>query len=234
MRPTVDPISRYARRGLWALPVFAALLFVGTISHQPPPQTDIAAWSKYVTTNEFLISHLVASIGGSMLLVLGVMALGIVLAERGSVRLGLWGLTTGVISGVLLTSIFGIAAFAQPAIGRFYLAGHTALAQPLYYDAAQGTPMVVTALIALVLLSASIILFGIAVVRSRGLPKVAGIGLAISGPLFAIVGFAFDNWIQSVASALMLASLIWIVVRLRSRAESVPSMAPAAAPIAAG
>ncbi len=45
------PVVRYARVGLWALPIFAATLLAGTITHQPPPQTDLAGWSAYVTTN---------------------------------------------------------------------------------------------------------------------------------------------------------------------------------------
>lgn len=210
-----DPVARYARTGLWAVPVFAAMLFAGTITHQPPPQTDLADWSRFVTTNEFLASHLVFSIGGAAIGAVGSVALGIVFIQRGSVKLGLWGLLTGVTANVLGSSIFGIAAFAQPAIGRFYLAGHKDLAPNLYNDAAQGTPMVVVALIFIVLFVTSFIVFGVAFARSPGLPKAAGIGFAVSGPLFAVIGFALDNWIQSVAGALMIASAVWMVVALR-------------------
>lgn len=44
------------------LPVWAALLFVGTLTHRPDRKTDLAGWSRYVTTGQFLASHLVASI----------------------------------------------------------------------------------------------------------------------------------------------------------------------------
>jgi len=214
-----DPLSRYARKGLWAIPVFAVLLGVGTINHQPPPQTQLGDWSRFVTSNEFLISHLVASIGGAIFGVVGAIALGIVMVQRGSVRLGLWGLLTGTSAQVLLASIFGVAAYTQPAIGRFYLAGHTQLAQSLYYDAAQGNAMVVMASIGLLLFVASFIVFGVAVARIPGLPRIAGIGFAVSGPLFAVVGFALDNWIQSVAAALMIASSVWIVISLSGRPQ---------------
>jgi uncharacterized membrane protein required for colicin V production len=210
-----DSIVRFARIGLWAVPVFAATLFAGTITHQPPPQTDLADWSRYVTTNEFLASHLLFSIGGTAAGAIGSVALGIVLIQRGSVKLGLWGLLTGVTANVLGSSVFGIAAFAQPAIGRFYLAGHHDLAPNLYNDAGQGTPMVVVALIFIVLFVTSFIVFGVAFARSPGLPKAAGIGFAVSAPLFAVIGFALDNWIQSVAGALMIASAVWMVVALR-------------------
>jgi hypothetical protein len=218
-----EPIVRYAYRGLWAMPAFAFLLGIGTITHQPPPQTQLADWSRYVTTDVFLYDHLIASIGGAVLGAIGAVALGIALARRGSVRLGLWGLLTGVSANVVLSSVFGVAAFAQPAIGRFYLAGHHELAQGLYYDAAQGTPMDVYAGFGILLLTCSIIVFGVSVARMSGLPRLAGIGFAVSAPLFAVVGFAFDNWIQSVASTLMTVSAIWIVIALQRSARREPA-----------
>lgn len=210
-----DPITRYARIGVWGLPIFAATLFAGTITHQPPPQTDLADWSRYVTTSEFLLSHIVFSIFGSVFGAIGSLSLGVVLMERGSVKLGLAGLLTGLAAQVLGPSIFGIAAFAQPAIGRFYLAGHHDLAQNLYYDAAQGTPMVIVALVFIVLLVSSFIIFGVGFARLALMPRWAGIGYALSGPLFAVIGFELDNWVQSVAAVLMTATAVWMLVALR-------------------
>jgi len=220
-----DPILRYARLGIWGLPVFAATLFAGTITHQPPPQTDLADWSLYVTTNEFLFSHLVFSIGGAVLGAIGAVSLGVVLIDRGSPKLGLTGLLTGLSANVIGPSVFGIAAFAQPAIGRLYLSGHHDLAQSLYYDAAQGTPLDFVAGIVILLLVTSFIVFGVAFARLALMPRWAGIGYAVSGPLFAVIGFLFDNWIQSVAAALMTATAAWMVVALR-RPAGMPAPAP--------
>ncbi|OLD53592.1 MAG: hypothetical protein AUI56_03355 [Actinobacteria bacterium 13_1_40CM_2_66_13] len=210
-----DQILRLARLGVWALPIYAATLFAGTVTHQPPPQTQLADWSRYVTTNEFLIGHIVFSIFGSIFGAIGAVALGTLLIERGSVKLGLAGLLSGLSANVIGTSIFGIAAFAQPAIGRLYLSGQTQTARDVYYDAAQGTPMVVVALVFIVLLVASFIVFGVAFARLELMPRWAGIGYAVSGPLFAVIGFALDNWIQSVAAILMTASAVWMVIALR-------------------
>jgi hypothetical protein len=175
-----------------------------------------------VTTNEFLLSHLFATIGGAIIGAFGLISLGVIFMQRGSIHLGLWGLITGVTGLFLAMSNFGVAAFTQPAVGRFYLAGHHDLAQGLYYDAVQGTPVLVVVGLAIPLLVASFVIFGMAVARSADLPKIAGIGFATSIVLFAVIGFAFDNWIQSVASALMFASALWIVVALRRpQAESV-------------
>ena len=197
------------------MPVYAATLFFGTLTHQPPPQTDLAGWSRYVTTDEFLLSHIVFSILGAAVGAIGAVALGAVLIERGSPRLGIAGLLTGVSANVIGSSIFGIAAFAQPAIGRLYLSGLTETAQELYYDAAQGTPLLVVAGVFLVLIVTSFIVFGVGFARLHLMPRLPGIGYAMSGPLFAVIGFALDNWIQSVAAVLMTASAAWMVIALR-------------------
>ena len=197
------------------MPVYAATLFFGTLTHQPPPQTDLAGWSRYVTTDEFLLSHIVFSILGAAVGAIGAVALGAVLIERGSPRLGIAGLLTGVSANVIGSSIFGIAAFAQPAIGRLYLSGLTETAQEVYYDAAQGTPLLVVAGVFLVLIVTSFIVFGVGFARLHLMPRLPGIGYAVSGPLFAVIGFALDNWIQSVAAVLMTASAGWMVIALR-------------------
>ena len=200
---------------MWALPVYAATLFAGTITHQPPPQTQLADWSRFVTTNEFLISHIAFSIFGSVFGAIGAVCLGIVLIDRGSVKLGLPGLLAGLSANVIGPSIFGIAAFAQPAIGRLYLSGQTQTARDMYFDAAQGTPMVIVAIFFILLLVASFVLFSVAFARMALMPRWAGVGYAASGVLFAVIGFALDNWIQSVAAILMTASATWMVVAIR-------------------
>jgi hypothetical protein len=222
MMPMERPFGRATVLGLWALPVWALSLLVGTFTHQPPPQTDLAGWSRYVTTSEFLYSHLFASILGGAIGVLGMIALAVVLANRGSVRLTLWALPIGVVANTLLTALFGIAAWAQPAIGRLYLAGQHAQANALYYDAAQPASLVAVGLVGVVLLAASVVLFGVAVAQSGWLPRWAGVGFAISGPLFAIVGFALDNFIQTVADALMMACTAWIAVVVWREAHAAP------------
>jgi len=201
---------RYARIGLWALPIFTLALFAGTITHQPPPQTDLGGWSAYVTTNEFLFSHIVFSIIGAAFGAIGSVALGAILVERGSIKLGLVGLITGVSAMVIGSSVFGIAAFAQPAIGRLYLSGQVQTARDMYNDAAQGIPLVVVALFFIVLIVTSFIVFGVAVARVRGMPRWAGVGYAVGGVVFAVVGFVLDNWIQSVGAVLLILSSSWI------------------------
>ena len=179
------------------------------MTHQPNPTTDLAGWSRYVTTPEFLASHLVASILGAAIGALGLVALGAVLASRGHPRAGLWVMVTGVFANVVSAAGFGIAALAQPAIGRDYLAGHTAQASLLVKTVVNGEWMNVTAITGGVLLIASAVIAGVAVARTGSLPGAAGIGFAISVVLLAI-GAIPDNFLQSIATALMIASTVWI------------------------
>jgi len=196
-------LDRYARRGLWALVVWAVLLFLATFTHQPPYQTNFPAWSRYVTTGSFLVGHLVGSILGAAMGVLGFVALSVLLATRGTPRLAVWALVTAVIGAVFTTSVFGIAAFAQPAIGRAFLAGHADVVD-LYNDV-NGVPLLLTALIGVLTLSTGLILYGIAVARSHLTSRWAGWALAAGGPLFAIVGVVLADAVQSVGAILLVA-----------------------------
>ena len=205
------PLARAARLGLWALPVWAALLFVSTVTHQPNWKTDLVGWSRYVTTTPFLASHLIASILGAAIGALGLVALGAVLASRGRPRAGLWVMVIGVFANVVSASVYGIAAFAQPAIGRGYLAGHNAQVGLLVKTAVNGGWLNVTAVTSGVLLAASVVVAGVAVARTGSLPRAAGISFAISMVLF-VIGAIPDDFLQSIAGALMIASTMWIAV----------------------
>ena len=54
-------LRTFARRALWLLPVWTAFLFLGTLTHQPDPQTAFADFSAYITTDVFLVSHYVCT-----------------------------------------------------------------------------------------------------------------------------------------------------------------------------
>src|SRR5439155_21792869 len=155
-------LDRITRWGLWALPAWAVLLFVGTVDHQPDTRTDFAGFARYVTTPEFLASHIVASIIGAGIGVLGLLALFMFLAVRVRSRLPAAGLAMAVVGNVMLTAVFGLAAFGQVAVGRLYLAGHTAEAVAIYDDM-YGTPLAATAAAGILLLVIGIIALGIAI-----------------------------------------------------------------------
>ena len=72
--------------------VWGLLLSLSTLTHQPDYDTDLEKYAEYITTTRFLLSHLVASIGGAALAVVGATALAVRLAVTPAARTALWGL----------------------------------------------------------------------------------------------------------------------------------------------
>jgi len=110
------------------------LLAVSTLTHQPDYEADFEGYAEYVTTTPFLVSHFVASIGGAALAVIGAVALAVWLAATPAARTALWGLVAFTAAQVVTASVFGVAAFFQPAVGRAFLAGHDAVARSINAD----------------------------------------------------------------------------------------------------
>jgi hypothetical protein len=112
-------------RAVWLLPAFSALTLWATLEHQPDPSTEFTKWSEFVTTDRFLLQHVIGSIGGQALFALGAAALGGVLVLRSArPRQAAWGVAAGIIGSGGLLAGFGTAAFAQPAIGNLELGGY--------------------------------------------------------------------------------------------------------------
>ena len=105
------------------LPVYGLLTFFGTLTHQPDPDTYFEDYIRYVTTTSYLVNHLVASKGGTILLIFGVFALGAYLANGRAGRIGLVAMVVTVAGSALQLPIFGASTFAVPAIGDAYSAG---------------------------------------------------------------------------------------------------------------
>ncbi len=72
------------------------------------------------------------------------------------------------------------------------------------------------------LLIVSVVVAGVAVARSGSLPRAAGIGFAISVVLFAI-GSWQDNFLQSIATTLMIASTVWIAAAAQRHGAPAPA-----------
>jgi hypothetical protein len=202
-------LDRTIRWGLWALPVWTVLLFLATLTHQPDTRTDFAGFARYVTTTEFQISHIVASIIGAGIGVLGLLALFTFLALRVRSRLAAAGLALAVVGEVMITAVFGTAAFGQSAVGRLYLSGHTEDAVAIYNDM-YGAPLSATAAAGVLLLVIGVVALGIAVARSGVLPRWAGIGMAVGIVVFGLIGVILADFVQSVGAALLFASAAWL------------------------
>ena len=73
-------IRRWIGAGLLGLPLYGALTFWSSMNPQPDPETRMAAWSSYVTTDHYVLSHVFGSILGLIFALFGTFALGAYLA----------------------------------------------------------------------------------------------------------------------------------------------------------
>jgi hypothetical protein len=209
-------LNKYARVGLWALPIYGLANLIGTLSSQPDYHKAglFHAYARYIHTPSFLASHLTASILGAGIGLLGFTALFVYLASRRQSSVPVAAFASTVLGTMFMVAVFGVAAFAQPAIGKAFLSGHhdaIALNASVY-----GTPLNVTVGVALLLWFAGAVLFAIAISRSGSLPRAAGVVLAASIPVFAI-GSITGTMLTGAAALAQIRSTPWIA-RSASRA----------------
>lgn len=207
-----DRVRRLLLAGVWALPVYAALLSLSTLTHQPDAATDFAAYADYVTTVPFLVSHLGASIFGAALGVVGLSSAALLVAgPSGRPGRALLGAALGVTGNIVATALFGVAAFAQPALGRAYQAG---VADVVAVEAdVYGGPLIATAAVGLVLLMVGAVLLGNAVCRTgRGL-RVVGTAYGWLLVVFVLAGFTVQV-LQPVAAAALVVVTVLLARRL--------------------
>jgi hypothetical protein len=205
----------WIRIGLIALPISGLLTAWATLIPQPNPTTEFEAWSCFVTTTDYLISHLLGTNLGIILLIFGVIALGAYLAKVGrSGRLGLVAMVIIIVANTLaLMSAGGWSTFAAPAIGRAYLSG---IEEAMRIDV--GIDYIVIFMLVIALSFIGNVLLGIAIWRSRTLPKWAGAIWIAWAVMFYVAGvlsgFLFTGSslpTQPIGSLLMAISGGWIV-----------------------
>ena len=207
-------LNRVAAKGVWLLPAFGVLLAYSTIRQQPPVQTDFEGYARFVTTGEFLFSHLAASIGGAALAILGVCSVFVLLADGRFRRAALIGAIITVIAQVYLASAFGSAAFVQPGIGRAFLRGETAAAQALNADTAYGPALITTAACSVLLWLIGTVFLAVALARTSPRLRIAAIIYAISVPLFVWSGQVDLFPLQQALAALLL-TVAAVIIALR-------------------
>ena len=209
-------VHTFARGAIWALPVWAAMLFFGTLTHQPDPQTAFADFAAYVTTGQFLYSHLLNSILGAAIGSIGVIGLMLFLQDTNAAGKAITGMVATVTANTVLCSIFGAAAFAQPTMGRVFLAGQENALD--FYNSVYSAPLFISALIALLLFIVGGIFTGIAIAASGRLPRWTGWVYAISTTAYVLSNFLFPVG-QSITSALLFATTVVVAWRASRAAE---------------
>ena len=197
----------------WEVPIEDMWTAWATLDHQPDPTTEFSSWARFVSTDEFLAKHLVGSILGLALNTLGVAALaGAVLVTGDRVRPAVWGFVLTVLGSAGLIAGFGVAAFAQPAIGALEMQG-VAGAHDVYDDV-YGIPTFVTLIGGAVLFSAASMLLARAAAAIDDVPGWARFAYGASGPLIGFLGIAFGPF-QTLGSVAAVAGGIGIAAAVR-------------------
>jgi hypothetical protein len=174
-------INRWVGIGLVGLPLYGALTFWSSMNPQPDPNTHYEAWSRYVTTDHYVWSHVLGSTLGLILAIFGTFALGTYLASSRAGRLGLVAMVLTVFGTALFLPAMGVSTFAAPHEGQAYLAGIEEYDElpSIFAD----TLFMVTALLVILLEFVGNVLLGVAVWRSGTLPRWAG-ALWAAGAVF--------------------------------------------------
>jgi hypothetical protein len=165
-------ISRWIGIGLLGLPLYGALTFWSSLDPQPDPNTHYEAFSRFVTTDHYVLSHLFGSILGLVFAIFGTFALGAYLTNGRAGRLGLVAMVVTVLGSALFLPAMGVSTFATPEEGQAYLAGIEEFAK--LPDMFADTVFALTSLVVIILLFVGNVLLGIAVWRSGTLPRWAG------------------------------------------------------------
>jgi hypothetical protein len=187
----MDRLEDWGRVAVWAVAVYGVLLAASTITHQPDYDTDFPAYADYVTTQQFLLSHVVGSIAGAGFALVGGAAI-LVLADRFAPGLARWGFILWAFAQVGLASVFGVAAFFQPAIGRAFQDGAGDIAVAINEDV-YGGPVLVMVGVSLLLFLVGAGLLGLAARRAETLPRWAGWVFAASALAFVLAFFLFET-----------------------------------------
>ena len=219
-------VRTFARGALWLLPVWAALLFWATFTEQPDPLTAFADFSAYVTTSQFLLSHTVGSIVGAAIGSIGVIALMLYLQDTAAAGKAIIGMVAAVAGNTLMSSTYGVAAFAEPAMGRLFQAGQQNAVE--FYNQVYALPLFITALSGLLLFLVGGIFAGIAIAGSSRLPRWAGWLYAVAATGFAL-GLFFPPIVQNVTSGLLIVATLavaWSASRGAARQSVKVGVAP--------
>ena len=216
-------ITRWIGIGLLGLPLYGALSFYSSLDPQPDPNTHYGAWARHVTTDHYLLEHLLASDLGLILAIFGTFALGAYLATSRAGRMGLVAMAVTVLGSLLFLLVGGVATFSSPEQGQMHLQGiegyremPTILAQ---------TAMMATMGAAVLLMLVGNVLLGVAVWRSGTLPRwagalwVLGSALPLLSQIYIMLPIGADSTLPTVpiGMALLVIGGAWMALSVLRR-----------------
>jgi hypothetical protein len=110
--------TNWIRAGLLGHPVAGALTFWSSLDPQPDPHVRYEAWSRFVTTDHYVLTHVFGSILGLIFAIFGTFALGAYLADGRAGRMGMTAMVLTVFGSALFLPGMGVSAFAAPEEGQ--------------------------------------------------------------------------------------------------------------------
>lgn len=190
--------TRWIGVGLLGLPLYGALTFWSSLNPQPDPGTRFEAWARYVTTDHYVLTHVLGSGLGLILAIFGTFALGAYLATSRAGRLGLVAMVVTVFGTALFLMAMGVSTFSAPHEGQAYLAGIEEYDKlpPIFAD----TVFMASSLLVIVLAFVGNVLLGVAVWRSGMLPRWAGALWAAAAVFMYPLGIVYAVAILGVQS----------------------------------
>src|ERR671911_2394075 len=227
--------ARWIGIGLLGLPLYGVMTFFSSLDPQPDPNTHYEAYSRFVTTNSYVLKHLFLSDLGVIFVIFGIFALGAYLTRSRAGTMGLWAMVIAVFGQASFLLIGGVSTFASPLEGQAYLAGIEEYRELPTSLAA--TVQTATFGVSVLLQFVGNVLLGVAVWRSEILPKWAGALWAFAPVLMYVFGLAYAMTIGAQATpptvpagAVVLAiSGAWIAWSVLSRAPTAQPVGAAAA-----
>lgn len=212
-------MTRWVAIGLLGLPLHGALTLWSSIDPQPDPKTQYDAWARFVTTDYYVIGHLLGSGLGLVAGIFGSFALGAALAATRAKNQGLAGMVLAVAGAAIFLLPMGVSTFAAPWEGFAYLSSGERL--PDLTSSLASQLMSVTILVAVVLSFVGNVLLGVGVWRSHLLPRWSGAIWAAAPILMYPLGlvYAIVVGVQStpptvpLGAAAMVISGSWIAWR---------------------
>jgi hypothetical protein len=141
---------------------------------------------------------------------IGVIGLMLYLQDSKAAGRAITGMAATVAGNTLTSSIFGVAAFAQPAMGRLYQAGQQNALD--FYNLVYAAPLFGVAIVALLLFIAGGVFTGNAIAASGRFPRWAGWVYAITTAGFVLSNFLFPL-AQSLFSALLFIATVIVAWR---------------------
>jgi hypothetical protein len=184
--------------GLLGLTLYGAMTFFSSIDPQPDPNTHYEAFSRFVTTDGYVLKHLFLTILGTIFGIFGTIALGAYLTRSRAGGMGLWAMVLTVLGYSLFLSWGGVSTFAAPIEGQAYLAGIEEFHE--LPTSLAGTMQGLTMLVSIVLAFVGNVLLGVAVYRSGTLPRWAGALWAFAPVLMYIFGLVYAMTIGAQAT----------------------------------